>query len=79
MVDDVWINKAISKTGSLTPNTIFILKDLFQGDEWDTLSTGNRRDFGRQFKDLVIRGKVPDVVYIGKAQNNSAKYKKVRQ
>lgn len=77
MVDEIWVNRAISKTGSLTPNTIFLLKDLFTGVEWDELSSGDKRDFGRQFKNLVNRGAVPNVVFIGKAQNNSSKYKKV--
>lgn len=34
MVDEIWINRAISKTGSLAPNTVFLLKDLFTGVEW---------------------------------------------
>jgi hypothetical protein len=77
MVDEIWINRAISKTGSLAPNTVFLLKDLFTGVEWDKLSPGDKRDFGRQFKSLVNRGAVPNVVFLGKAQNNSSRYKKV--
>ena len=77
MVDDIWLNRAISKTGSIIPNTIFLLKDLFTGVEWDELSPGDKRDFGRQFKTLVNRGAVPNIVFIGKAQNNSSRYKKV--
>ena len=68
MVDKIWINRAISKTGSLAPNTVFLLKDLFTGVEWDKLSPGDKRDFGRQFKSLVNRGAVPNVVFLGKAQ-----------
>lgn len=43
----------------------------------DKLSPGDKRDFGRQFKSLVNRGAVPNVVFLGKAQNNSSRYKKV--
>jgi len=77
MVDEIWINRAISKTGRLPPNTEFVLKDLFTGIEWDELSTGDKRDFGRQFKSQVKRGLIPNIVWIGKKQNNSSKYKKV--
>ena len=77
MVDDFWLNKAINKTRSLNPNTVFSLKDLFPGVEWDELSNGNKRDFGRQFKHLVLRGAVPNVIFVGKADNNASTYKKV--
>ena len=71
-----WINVAISKTGGLENGTIFLLKDLFDGVKWNTLSNGERRELGRQFKIKVNHDLVPNVEYIGKAQNNSAKYKK---
>lgn len=77
MVDEIWINNAISKTGGLAPNTTFLLKDLFTGIEWGNLSSGDKRDFGRQFKSLVKRGAIPNVVFIGKAENNSSQYRKV--
>ena len=77
MVDEKWINRAISKTGALLPNTEFVLKDLFDGIDWAKLSQGDKRDFGRQFKNMVNRGFVPNIVYIGKEKNNSSKYKKV--
>ena len=79
MVDERWMNKAISKTGSLLPNTEFVLKDLFDGIEWARLSQGDKRDFGRQFKSQVTNGLVTNIVYIGREKNNSSKYKKVIQ
>ena len=69
-----WLFEAISKTGTLLPNTVFVLKDLFDGVKWNTLSPGERREFGRQFKYKVTRGLIPNVEYIGKAQNNSSQY-----
>jgi hypothetical protein len=76
MVDEIWINRAISKTGALPYGTVFLLKDLFDGVEWNRLSSGDKRDFGRQFKYHVKRGLVPNVVFVGKAQNNSSIYRK---
>ena len=71
-----WINKAISKTGALSNSAEFCLKDLFDGIEWNGLSKGDRLSFGRFFKNEVIEGNIPNITYIGKAQNNAAKYKK---
>lgn len=72
----MWMARAISKTGEISDNTIFFLKDLFDGVEWNNLTVGERLGFGRFFKDEVLEGHVPNVQYIGKAQNNSARYKK---
>ena len=69
-----WINDAISKTGALSPNTIFLLKDLFDGVRWNTLTNGERRELGRQFKIKVNRGLVLNVKYKDKAPNNSSRY-----
>ena len=50
--------------------------DLFDGVEWNELPKGNRLQLGKQFKIEVNGGNVPYVRYIGKAENNSAKYRK---
>ena len=64
------------QNGKIGANTEFLLKDLFDGVEWNSLSKGERLNFGRLFKDEVLEGRVPNVQYIGKAQNNSARYRK---
>ena len=69
-----WINEAISKTGALPAETIFVLKDLFEGVTWNTLQNGEKRELGRQFKIKVNRNLVPNVEYYDKAQNNSSRY-----
>lgn len=74
-----WINEAISKTGALSQDETFLLKDLFDGISWNTLQNGERRELGRQFKIKVKRNLVPNVQYWGKADNNSAIYiKKIK-
>ncbi len=72
-----WINEAISATGALHLNMTFLLKDLFDGVRWNTLKPGERRELGRQFKIKVVRNLVPNVKYLDKADNNSARYIKV--
>lgn len=72
----LWINKAISQSGRLSLGSEFLLKDLYLGTEWNKLTSGERRELGRRFKFEVIRGRVPNVHFIGKANNNSTQYKK---
>lgn len=55
---------------------IFYSKDLFQGTEWNKLQRGEKSSFGRRFKNAVMDGRFPGVVYVGKADNNSAQYQK---
>ena len=69
-----WINEAISKSGSVAEGNIFVLRDLFDGIKWNTLTNGEKRELGRQFKIKVNRGLVPNVEYYDKAQNNSSRY-----
>ena len=72
----LWMRKATEIISHLKNNNEFLLKDLFDGIEWNNLSKGDRLSFGRYFKNEVIEGNVHHVTYIGKAQNNSAKYRK---
>ena len=58
--------------------TEFFLKDLFDGTEWKKLKRGEKLSLGRRFKNFVETGKLPKVIYVGKAQNNSAIYRKVK-
>lgn len=74
----ILLNRAISKSGGVVPGTEFLLKDLFDGVDWSNMKVGERLNFGRTFKAEVLAGNIPFVSYIGKAQNNSAKYKKER-
>ena len=64
------------KISELEIETEFFLKDLFEGTEWKKLRTGEKLSLGRRFKNCVDLNKIPNVIYIGKAPNNSAKYKK---
>ena len=65
---------------SAIPNgQVFLAKDLFPGIEWNQLQKGKKLSVGKQFKNAVLDGKFPSVVYIGKAENNSAQYQKKRE
>ena len=74
-----WKQKAINEIKTVPISHIFILKDLFDGIEWSTLPKGDKLSFGKVFKNEVMDGRIPGVVYIGKASNNSAQYKRVEE
>lgn len=67
-----------SRIFKLESGTVFLLKDLFEGVQWNGFSKGDRLNLGRTFKNLVDNKKVPNVMYLGKAENNSAKYEKIK-
>ena len=76
---DLLFDEAVIAIQQVQNNRIFTLKDLFEGHRWNELAVGDRLGFGRFFKNKVIHRSIPDVVYIGKAANNSAQYKKTEE
>ena len=65
--------KALENIEHTPKNIPFVVKDLF-GTEWYILERRDKLEFGRLFKNAVIEGSIPNIKYIGKAQNNSAQY-----
>ena len=57
-----WLNKAILKIGAIEKGKEFALKSLFTGLEWDELGTGEKRSFGRYFKNQTKENKIPNVI-----------------
>ncbi len=70
------LNEANEHIERLKTNDIFFVKDLFPGTKWNALERGEKLWFGKYFKNAVVSGTIPNVEYIGKADNNSARYKK---
>ena len=71
-----WMNKARESISGIESGKFFIVKDLFDGYEWNSLPKGDRLSFGRYFKNAVVNKKVDGVHYAGKLDNNSAYYGK---
>ena len=65
------------KIATLDIGTEFFLKDLFDGTEWKKFKRGEKLSLGRRFKNWVEIGQFSNVVYVGKAPNNSAIYRKI--
>lgn len=70
------LEKARESINNMRSDTQFRLKELFLGTEWNDLSKGDKLNFGKTFKKDIKDGKIRNVQYIGKADNNSALYKK---
>ena len=73
---DELLSKANEHIDTIQSDEIFFVKDLFLGTEWNELKRGDKLGFGRYFKKAVMNNSVQGVEYIGKADNNSAQYKK---
>lgn len=71
-----FLEKAIYTIEKMPHHTVFFVKNLIKGIEWNELKKGDKLSFGRLFKKAVTENKVKNVKYIGKADNNSAKYEK---
>ena len=54
----------------------FYVKELV-GTEWVNLKKGDKLGFGRHFKREVTDGNVQGVIYVNKAPNNSAVYRRI--
>ena len=70
------LSKVNAHIGTIQSGEIFVVRDLFHGTEWNELQRGEKLGFGRFFKQAVMNGSVQTVEYIGKADNNSAQYRK---
>ncbi len=73
-----WTEEAQKSIDKVQVGKIFFLKDLFKGTKWNDLPVGDRLGLGRMFKNKVNSGEILNVEYVGKAQNNSAQYIKVK-
>lgn len=72
----IWVNKAIMKIGELENGTIFVLKDLFLGVEWNELAKGEKTNLGRKFKENVDEKTIPNVIVINSPKGTSTTYQK---
>lgn len=71
---DEWMDKAKSTISKMEIGNKFVVKDLFEGVEWNNLNRGDRLFFGKHFKNQVSEDKISRVRYIGKLANNSSQY-----
>lgn len=69
-----WYKKALATISSLSCGDTFETKDLFKGTEWDTLTNGEKRSFGRYFSSKVNDGAIIDVFRIGEGKTHHNKY-----
>lgn len=73
-----WYCKAVTNIQSnISVNETFELKKLFMGIEWDTLSSGDKKSFGRFFSSKVKDGQLPCVERCGEGKSHHNKYVKV--
>ncbi len=73
---DKLLEIAKAKIEELPIGTNFLVKQLFNGTDWNSLPKGDKLGFGRYFKKSI--NLLENVEYCGKAENNSAMYEKTK-
>lgn len=72
---ELWTERALQAIGTqIAPGKKFELKHLFPGHEWESLTTGDRRTFGRFFSDAVKEGRIPTVVKCEESKSHHNQY-----
>ena len=70
-----WIRRACDTIGNnITVGTIFEVKQLFPGHEWEELSRGERSLFGRYFSNAVKDGRIPSIKKCEEGKNHHNRY-----
>lgn len=70
------LEKAKINSKHLPKKKQFVLKELFEGYEWESIPKGERIIFGKIFKNQVLEGKIKDVRFVERKKNNHSKYEK---
>lgn len=76
MDNEEWMEKAKAAIESRTSNDAFKLRDLYSEHDWNTLSKGDRIQFGKFFCNEVGDGRVPGVTRTNEKGESPARYKK---
>lgn len=72
-----WMGKAKEViVNAIHPNQPFELKKLFPGHEWESLTAGDRRSFGRFFSSEVKEGRFDIVERYGEGKSHHTLYVK---
>lgn len=76
MNNNEWFEKAKKSIELLPFDNVFTLPNLLNTSGWETLSRGERINFGKYFKNKVLNNNLPDIILI--SNNGTAKYRKIK-
>ena len=71
------VERAVRKARTLEVGTQFVVRELFDGVEWNGIAVGVRRKLGVHFRSYVNDHPDCGVVFLGKRANNSSEYLRV--
>ena len=71
------LNEAKLTIGKLEHGKQFVVKDLFMGAKWESLSNGDKKGFGRYFSKALREGELPSIEHIGETKAHHNKYIKI--
>lgn len=77
---NLWLNEAKQYINeNLQVDDIFTVSSLFNGNQWQKLTKGERISFGRYFSSLVKDGNLKNIKKIERKSNNHSQYIKVKE
>ena len=76
---NAWIEQAKKKIEEIADGSVFVLKDLYQGVEWDGLKRGERNQLGKLFKAEVVKKNITNVIMIDSPKGKATTYKKNKE
>ena len=71
---EIIMQEVVKRIDTMKFNQKFELKDLFPGCKWEKFEKGDRIKLGKYFKNQVDEGKIPNIKYKGKRNNNHCEY-----
>lgn len=74
---DSTLSEARKAIDGLSDNTVFEVKDLFEGTKWTKYPKGERIGFGRYFSNKVRNGRIEGIVRLERGKDNHTRYQKI--
>jgi hypothetical protein len=74
---DTILQSAVEQSKSLVPETEFLLVDICSVEDWNYLSSGERKSLGKDFR-KAVEGAEPQIArHVGRTTSNKAIYKRI--
>lgn len=74
---NILLKEAINELKNVKCGTIFVVKDLFRGYQWNEIDKKIRLDLGRTFLNEIKAGNIKEIEILEKNSANQQKYKKL--
>lgn len=75
---EAMMQKAIESINrNVVVGTKFVVRDLFEGHEWERLGKGDLINFGKYFSNQIKDNKISNVIKLERNKSNHSTYQKI--